>query len=232
VNRLAPHQAASINEAMHDKARLTTAQHCRPLFLASTVYLIMATTNEGGRIRRSESSSPLAKPRSTYGYQRLPSRRSIRLLELLPDKRGAPLKCHMREVVLEDAPSYEAVSYVWGTPEFGKQISCGAVNIKITRSCSYALHHLRLEQKSRLLWIDACCINQKSERERNQQVGMMGDIYSKAKSTLIWLGKADASDMGTMFYIRRIGRNILQGQETAFLAYTKSCAELATRPKQ
>lgn len=198
----------------------------------SSIYLIMAVTNDKERNRRSESSSPPAKARSTYRYQRLQSRRSIRLLELLPDKSGAPLKCHMREVVLEDAPSYEAVSYVWGAPEFVKQISCGAVNIKITRSCSYALHHFRLEEKSRLLWIDACCINQKSERERNQQVGMMGDIYSKAKSTLVWLGKSDATDMCTMFYIRRIGRNILQGQGTAFLTYTKSCAELATSPEQ
>ena len=37
-------------------------------------------------------------------------------------------------------------------------------------------------------WIDALCINQTSIAERNHQVGMMGQIYSKASSVLAWLG--------------------------------------------
>ena len=36
-------------------------------------------------------------------------------------------------------------------------------------------------------WIDALCINQNSIAERNHQVGMMGQIYSKASSVLAWL---------------------------------------------
>jgi hypothetical protein len=136
----------------------------------------------------------------------------------------------MLEVTLDNAPSYEAISYVWGAPEFIKQIACGTSSIKITRSCSYALHHLRLEDKSRILWIDACCINQESRRERSQQVGMMGDIYSKAKCTLVWLGKTAHRNIDTMSYISKIGRALLQGQGTASREDIAS-ADPTIRPK-
>ncbi|KAK5174775.1 uncharacterized protein LTR77_001858 [Saxophila tyrrhenica] len=38
------------------------------------------------------------------------------------------------------------------------------------------------------LWIDSVCINQDDIPERNAQVEMMAEIYSKAKSAIVWLG--------------------------------------------
>ncbi|RYP70253.1 hypothetical protein DL771_005556 [Monosporascus sp. 5C6A] len=38
------------------------------------------------------------------------------------------------------------------------------------------------------LWIDAICINQRDQEERNEQVSRMKDIYSQSPSTIIWLG--------------------------------------------
>lgn len=47
-------------------------------------------------------------------------------------------------------------------------------------------------------WIDAICISQKSEGERNHQVNMMGDIFSAAAYVLVWLGPGnDSSDFAT-----------------------------------
>ena len=40
---------------------------------------------------------------------------------------------------------------------------------------------------SRLLWIDAICINQTDIDERNAQVAIMGDIYKEASRVLVWL---------------------------------------------
>jgi hypothetical protein len=37
-------------------------------------------------------------------------------------------------------------------------------------------------------WIDAICIDQSSITERNHQVSLMGDIYSKAMWVVAWLG--------------------------------------------
>ncbi|KAF2677064.1 hypothetical protein K458DRAFT_492095 [Lentithecium fluviatile CBS 122367] len=43
----------------------------------------------------------------------------------------------------------------------------------------------------RWIWIDQLCINQEDLKERGAQVSMMGDIYSGAFWTLVWLGAAD-----------------------------------------
>jgi hypothetical protein len=42
-----------------------------------------------------------------------------------------------------------------------------------------------------LLWIDALCINQEDEKEKANQVKMMGKIYARASNVNIWLGKED-----------------------------------------
>lgn len=41
------------------------------------------------------------------------------------------------------------------------------------------------------IWIDAICINQEDLEERNQQVSIMGDIYTKSAATWVWLGEDD-----------------------------------------
>jgi hypothetical protein len=115
----------------------------------------------------------------------------------------------MLEVSLDDAPEYEALSYVWGVPEFVKSIFCGTEVIHITKNCSSALHHLRHGMSSRFLWIDACCIDQKSGRERNHQVGMMGDVYGNAECTVVWLGRATRRDGKTLEHIRDVGFNAM-----------------------
>jgi hypothetical protein len=42
------------------------------------------------------------------------------------------------------------------------------------------------------MWADAICIDQSSFAERSVQVGLMRDIYSIAKQTVIYLGESDA----------------------------------------
>ncbi|KAG8162960.1 hypothetical protein KVR01_007438 [Diaporthe batatas] len=41
------------------------------------------------------------------------------------------------------------------------------------------------------IWIDAICINQRDLEERNQQVSIMGDIYTNSVGTWAWLGEHD-----------------------------------------
>lgn len=61
-------------------------------------------------------------------------------------------------------------------------------------------------------WIDAICINQRDRAERSQQVGMMRDIYSRAQSTVIWLGDAyqSAEDVDLAFGLMRDIRQQVQ----------------------
>ena len=48
---------------------------------------------------------------------------------------------------------------------------------------------MRLEDRERVLWIDAVCIDQTSNEEKSHQVGLMSKIYSLGKCNLVWLGE-------------------------------------------
>jgi len=59
--------------------------------------------------------------------------------------------------------------------------------ISITATLEAAIRDLRDESRVLRIWADALCINQSDIDERNQQVSMMGQIYSTAHHTVIHL---------------------------------------------
>ena len=118
------------------------------------------------------------------------TRMEIRCLILQPLSAGAEIQCSTEAVSLLDQPEYEALSYVWGDPLDQRSIIFDGSPFDVTRNLATALRYLRLPDKLRRVWIDALCINQSSTKERNEQVKMMGEIYTNAKPVLIWLGEA------------------------------------------
>jgi hypothetical protein len=90
-------------------------------------------------------------------------------------------------------PDFEALSYAWGSTEDPVDIfigESGSCTLAVTRNLAEALPFLPFENKTRVLWIDAICVNQQDKAERSSQVQRMADIYSKAARVLIWLGPA------------------------------------------
>lgn len=140
----------------------------------------------------------------SYHHEPLSHQRSVRVLKLLPcttDK----LSCQLIEVNLDSPPEYEALSYVWGAKTPGHYISCDGKSIQITQNCEAALMQLRDKNQPRLLWIDSICIDQTSTEELNQQVGLMGEIYGKATTVLVWLGKGDETIRREFEHIAKVG---------------------------
>lgn len=94
-------------------------------------------------------------------------------------------------------PEYMAVSYTWadadGNRDLSEVIFLGElwVPLPITSNCAAALRRLRSAHQVQTLWIDSICINQSSHDEKSHQVGLMGDIYSRATSVTIFLGGDD-----------------------------------------
>ncbi|KAF5638028.1 heterokaryon incompatibility 6 OR allele [Fusarium sp. NRRL 52700] len=120
------------------------------------------------------------------------SRQEIRLLTLLPPRDGdADIHCTLSHAVLNSSsgnPKYEALSYVWGEPEFSEPIILNNHTFFITPSLKYIL--LCLRQKDdlpRVLWVDAICINQSDVEERGHQVALMREIYSNCQRDIAWL---------------------------------------------
>jgi hypothetical protein len=98
------------------------------------------------------------------------------------------------EVSINRPPNFEALSYAWEGQSLDQSIICDSENLLISATCQAALFRLRLKARKRLLWIDQICINQTSLEEKNHQVAIMGEIYSRAVRTLVWLGVNPRSD--------------------------------------
>ncbi|KAF2431651.1 hypothetical protein EJ08DRAFT_669800 [Tothia fuscella] len=125
--------------------------------------------------------------------------KEIRLLSLLPGTFDADVKIVLRNNSFSTSspPSYEALSYVWGTSQNPVNIGIGSGNdsLSVTQSLAIALPHLRYTDREKVLWIDAICIDQSNVQERGQQVEIMGDIYKFAERVVVWLGdEANDSD--------------------------------------
>lgn len=69
-----------------------------------------------------------------------------------------------------------------------------ARSVPITSSLAAALFRLRSLEESIFLWIDQICINQTDTHEKEQQIPLMGLIYTHATNTVIWLGDEDGQD--------------------------------------
>lgn len=126
---------------------------------------------------------------SLYSYEPLFEKHSIRILSVLPGSGNELIRCELQKAPLATA-EYEALSYVWGSPEKPCRIQCDGKTLNITQNLYVALLRLRDRSIAKHLWVDAVCINQGDNDERTSQVLMMGQIYSHAKKVLVWLGDA------------------------------------------
>lgn len=143
---------------------------------------------------------------SQYFYQKLPGGgKHIRLVNLCPGSIPDPITATISHIHLETViPSYEALSYTWGDP--GNPIAIeilddsqpgNSTSLKVRRNLYAALQCLRLPERPRLLWIDAICLDQNSNSEKNIEIPKMPSIYSKADRVVVWLGPGSTeSDLG------------------------------------
>ncbi|KAI1866277.1 uncharacterized protein JN550_007665 [Neoarthrinium moseri] len=115
--------------------------------------------------------------------------RQIRLLHLLPGVWDDQVSCELHVASLDDTPEYQALSYVWGSPETTKLILLHGCEVPVTTNLHAALRRLRLPTDTRVIWIDALCINQSLLDELSQQVSIMGEIYEGCQEVLMWLGE-------------------------------------------
>lgn len=109
---------------------------------------------------------------------------------------------------LEDAESYDALSYVWGEPGNSSPTIKILENnrthiISIRQSLANALERLRHPQEHRKLWVDALCINQEDLEEKNDQISRMSNIYNSARHVCIWLGPRDRTSFKAISFIER-----------------------------
>ncbi|KXH45136.1 hypothetical protein CSIM01_01265 [Colletotrichum simmondsii] len=156
-----------------------------------------------------------------YKYTPL-GERDFRLLSLAPgrfddalqgDLITRPIDTYVEEAskheneLPESADSYEAISYVWGSNEKPHHITTSAgAKIPITESLYLCLKRVRLEDRTRLVWADALCINQADGKEKESQIMLVHDIYLSAQRVLAYLGEEADGSSEAMELIERYWR--------------------------
>ncbi|KAH8647998.1 heterokaryon incompatibility protein-domain-containing protein [Tricladium varicosporioides] len=111
-----------------------------------------------------------------------------------------------------NAPSYQALSYVWGAED--APLQClniiedeSSWQLFIKPNLDDALRRFRRAipaHSSQLLWIDAICINQDDIPEKNTQIRKMAMIYNRAESVAVWLGIEDQDSTQAMNFIKEL----------------------------
>ena len=117
---------------------------------------------------------------STFSYSTPGSAKSksIRLLSILPGVFETPLVCRLDEYTsdseddLFDSVCYEALSYTWGADSENpkEKITLNGFSFSVTVNLYAALQVLRKEDRERVIWVDAVCINQNDIEDKEQQV--------------------------------------------------------------
>ncbi|KAH8650011.1 heterokaryon incompatibility protein-domain-containing protein [Xylariales sp. PMI_506] len=127
------------------------------------------------------------------------------------------LSCRTVHVSLLDAPSFTALSYVWGDPFVTEDITLDNQPYTTTVNLADALRHVRRhwqdafpcrDPRELLFWADALCINQGDPAERSAQVQLMGSIFSRAELVLARLDDHSKSLETALENLRLIARNV------------------------
>ncbi|KLP21242.1 uncharacterized protein LW94_132 [Fusarium fujikuroi] len=143
-------------------------------------------------------------------YDNLPLAQGSQYIRVLDVHKSDPadsdrLTGTLRTVDLRALPKFTALSYVWGQGSYHK-IACNGCDINITQSCYEALTSLRESCQSLTVWVDAICINQEDTGEKEQQIMLMGRIYTLAEIVYVWLGVGNTKTDQAAEYIGAISQ--------------------------
>jgi heterokaryon incompatibility protein (HET) len=167
-----------------------------------------------------------------YSYSKL-SATNIRLLRLLPKERDpTKLRCELFDypIFSSDRLShlYEAVSYVWGHKNNLQSIIIDDYSLDVTQNLYKLLLRLRDNSLPRIIWVDAVCINQKNEKEKESQIRLMAEIYAKASRVIVSLGEAQYDSNQALEIIRVAGEKSINLSEIK--PFRQAVLELLQRP--
>ncbi|KAF2169484.1 hypothetical protein M409DRAFT_20698 [Zasmidium cellare ATCC 36951] len=121
---------------------------------------------------------------------------NFRLLKLAAPYHGRKherLSFSMAEYHISQAPSYTAVSHVWGSGTATKEILVNSHPLPVRPNLWTCLHYLAQYRNLNLeawthMWVDFICIDQSNVDERTRQVRSMDRIFARANEVSAWLG--------------------------------------------
>lgn len=110
------------------------------------------------------------------------SRAEIRLLILPDSEADTRISASFHIVSLDEFPDFYALSYVWGDPIMSRPLHVGSSEVLISPNLEHIIRILLSHQngpatvRGKAVWIDALCIDQGNNAEKEQQISLMGQI--------------------------------------------------------
>lgn len=142
--------------------------------------------------RQPQQVSPMMGSCPAFMYEQLDTtRQCIRLVSIKQQlSPGGFIQCSIRQATID--AQYTCLSYRWGLPGLLHTILINGRQFHISQNLHDFLEVTRTcigpDRLRSNYWIDAVCIDQRSETERNHQVAQMGKVYSSATRVIMWLG--------------------------------------------
>ena len=117
----------------------------------------------------------------------------IRLIRLQRAGRARGIDFELKTFAVQDCPEYYALSYAWSAVVADCAIWCTNQRLRISSDLLRGLNELECLRQftNKWLWVDQICIDQANMKEKSHQVKLMSKIYSRAVSTVVWLGPSD-----------------------------------------
>ncbi|KAK0383633.1 hypothetical protein NLU13_9544 [Sarocladium strictum] len=188
---------------------------------------------------RSTLSTPGRAP-AKFSYEEKLDQHSIRLVKL-PDEDGPASDFTIKTFVLDQVPTYIALSYTWGpaqasspastpdlaglslsprtpgTPPHHDTINLNSCTFNVLPNLHTALQYVVYARPGQYIWVDSICINQADPDERAAQVSIMDTVYTAAAETVIWLGEENEHTSSALHTIRLMAL----GAEDKILDYAR-----------
>ena len=162
--------------------------------------------------------NPSARQAEFFSHEPLDHKTdTIRLIRLLAHTPSSPVRCRLLHLSLS-ATNYICLSYVWGPRPAKQLIQINGKPFLVRQNLYDYLLRARGFRKRQLLWIDAICIDQTNNPERNHQVALMSQIYSRGALTDVWLG---CGDLAVESLFNRISRTHVNQPMLRFLLAKK-----------
>ena len=166
-------------------------------FLSTVINLTMLSKLKGMKARSRPETYRQYDPAPVYAPL-VDGQIRVLTLMLYDPAQLQQISCRITAQYLYNQPSYNAISYTWGSELRDHYITWSARKLWVTKSCFRACQQMlkfeRLDRESDVvIWIDQLSIDQANDSERSRQIELMGQIYWNANAVTVFLGDPDSS---------------------------------------
>ena len=145
----------------------------------------------------------------TFQYKEIDVPKSIRLLRIDPAPHENDLQsCGFHDSRLDKLLDYDVLTGFWsdGTDALFQPFTVDERTALMATPLSQALLRMRVTERPRYFWIQACCIG-----ELNTHISLLRTIIGRAGNLLVWLGDA-GEESHRVFQTANKYRQISQGR--------------------